>query len=148
MLIGEYEGKLTDKNRLAIPKKFREEFGEGLVLSRGYEGCLILLDKVRWELLKGVIDTRPVLALSIRDTKRFILGGAFELELDAQGRFVLPNNLKSYADINDDAIFVGIDDWVEVWSRDRWLKKLAELVTAAPDIAEHLLEETRQNGKN
>jgi MraZ protein len=142
MLIGEYEGKLTDKNRLAIPKKFRDEFSEGLVLSRGYEGCLILLDKPRWDELGRVIESRPVLSLSIRDTKRFILGSAYELDLDSQGRFVLPNNLKTHAEIGDDVVFVGISDWVEVWSRDRWEQKLKNLITTAPDIAEQLLQET------
>ena len=146
MLIGEYEGKLTDKNRLAIPKKFRDEFSEGLVLSRGYEGCLILLDKLRWADLEKMIATRPVLALSIRDTKRFILGGAFELELDNQGRFVLPTGLKTYADIDDEVLFIGISDWVEVWSRSRWEAKLNKLISAAPDIAEQLLQETTNNG--
>lgn len=145
MLIGEYEGKLTDKNRLAIPKKFRDEFNEGLVLSRGYEGCLILLDKPRWADLEKMIATKPVLSLSIRDTKRFILGGAFELELDAQGRFVLPNGLKAYADINDEVLFIGISDWVEVWSRGKWEAKLNKLISAAPDIAEQLLQGTINN---
>ncbi len=141
MLIGEYDGKLTDKNRLAIPKRFRDEFSEGLVLSRGYEGCLILLDSSRWSLLENLIALKPVLSLSVRDTKRFILGGAYELELDSQGRFVLPNNLKSFAKIEDEVIFVGIKDWVEVWARTTWEAKLASLTLAAPDIAEHLLRD-------
>jgi len=140
MLIGEYEGKLTDKNRLAIPKHFRVEFTGGLVLSRGYEGCLILLDASRWERLENLIATRPVLSLSTRDTKRFILGGAFELELDSQGRFVLPTALKTYAKIEDEVLFIGIKDWVEVWARDLWDIKLASLISTAPDIAEHLLQ--------
>lgn len=143
MLIGEYEGKLTDKNRLAIPKKFRDEFAEGLVLSRGYEGCLILLDGQRWKRLEQVIESRPVLALSIRDTKRFIFGSAFELELDSQGRFVLPNNLKDYAEIADDVLFVGIGDWIEVWSKNKWEEKLKDLIGKAPDIAEQLLKEIK-----
>jgi len=139
MLIGEYEGKLTDKNRLAIPKKFREEMSEGLILSRGYEGCLILLDQQRWADFENLINQRSVLSLSLRDTKRFIIGGAYELELDNQGRFVLPNNLKTYAEIETDVVFVGIKDWVEVWAQNRWTVKLSELEKTAPDIAEQLL---------
>jgi MraZ protein len=139
MLIGEYEGKLTDKNRLAIPKKFREEMSEGLILSRGYEGCLILLDQQRWADFENLINQRSVLSLSLRDTKRFIIGGAYELELDNQGRFVLPNNLKTYAEIENDVVFVGIKDWVEVWAQNRWTVKLSELEKTAPDIAEQLL---------
>ena len=139
MLIGEYEAKLTDKNRIAIPKKIREEFAEGLILSRGYEGCLILLDKKRWDDFENIINKGSILSLSIRDTKRFIFGGAFELELDAQGRFVLPNNLKDYAQINDDLIFVAIKDWVEVWALDTWTIKLNKLKINAGDIAEQIL---------
>lgn len=140
MLIGEYEGKLTDKNRLAIPKKFREEMLEGLILSRGYEGCLILLDKQRWANFENLINQKSVLSLSLRDTKRFIMGGAYELELDNQGRFVLPNNLKTFADIENEVVFVGIKDWVEVWAQARWNTKLNDLIKTAPDIAEQLLK--------
>ena len=143
MLIGEYDGKLTDKNRLAIPKKFRDELTGNLVLSRGYEGCLILLDASRWEQLENLIATKPVLSLSTRDTKRFILGGAFELELDSQGRFVVPNSLKSYAKILEEVEFIGIKDWIEIWSRELWEIKLASLIQTAPDIAEHLLREIK-----
>lgn len=139
MLIGEYEAKLTDKNRIAIPKKIREEFAEGLILSRGYEGCLILLDTKRWDDFEKTINKGSILSLSIRDTKRFIFGGAYELELDVQGRFVLPNNLKDYAQINNDVIFVAIRDWVEVWAQDIWTKKLNKLKTEAGDIAEQIL---------
>ena len=139
MLIGEFEAKLTDKNRIAIPKKIREELSEGLILSRGYEGCLILLDKKRWDDFENTINKGSILSLSIRDTKRFIFGGAYELELDSQGRFVLPNNLKDYAQINNDLIFVAIRDWVEVWALDSWIKKLGSLKKNAGDIAEQIL---------
>jgi MraZ protein len=140
MLIGEYEAKLTDKNRIAIPKKIREEFSEGLILSRGYEGCLILLDAKRWGDFENIINKGSILSLSIRDTKRFIFGGAYELELDSQGRFVLPVNLKEYAQINNDVIFIAIKDWVEVWALDIWDKKLNELKGSAGDIAEQILK--------
>ena len=139
MLIGEYEVKLTDKNRVAIPKKIRDEFTEGLILSRGYEGCLILLDKKRWNDFENIINKGSILSISIRDTKRFIFGGAYELDVDGQGRFVLPANLKQYAQINNEIIFIAIKDWVEVWDLEIWRKKLADLSTKAGDIAEKLL---------
>jgi MraZ protein len=140
MLIGEYEARLTDKNRVAIPKKIRDEFAEGLILSRGYEGCLILLDKKRWDDFENIINKGSILMLSIRDTKRFIFGGAYELDLDSQGRFVLPNNLKDYAQINNDLIFIAIKDWVEIWALDIWEKKLNELKSNAGDIAEQIFK--------
>lgn len=139
MLIGEFEGKLTDKNRLAIPKKIRQELEEGLIISRGYEGCLLLLDKKRWEVFENLINKSSVLSLSLRDTKRFILGGAYELELDEQGRFVVPSTLLSYAHITGEVMFIAIRDWVEVWSKIEWENKLNQIIRTAPDLAEELL---------
>jgi MraZ protein len=142
MLIGEYESRLTEKNRIAVPAKIRLELKQNLILSRGYEGCLLILDETRWKKLISLISIRPLLNLSERDTRRFLLGGAHEIDLDAQGRFVLPMGLKSYAQIEDDVVFVGIMDWAEVWAKNTWETKLTELSKSAADIAERLI-----NGK-
>lgn len=144
MLIGEFEAKLTDKNRIAVPKSFREEFEGNIVMSRGYEGCLILLDEKLWSDLLKLINVEPILNLSVRDTKRFILGGAVNLDLDAQGRFVLPSSLREYAEIDTEVSFLGLQDWVEVWSKDRWQEKLSGLKQEASDIADKL---TKLNNK-
>lgn len=140
MLIGEFDGRLTDKNRIAIPKKIRDELKDGLFLSRGYEGCLLLMDKSHWSSFENLINEKSILSLSLRDTKRFIFGGAFELELDSQGRFVLPNSLLSYAQIETDIVFIAIKDWVEIWDKKIWENKLNEIVKTAPDLAEQLLK--------
>lgn len=140
MLIGEFETRLTDKNRLAVPKKFRTEFVGNLVISRGYEGCLILLDESRWQALIERITRSSILNVSVRDTLRFLLGGAFELELDSQGRFVMPTPLREYAKVDIDVIFIGISNWVEVWDKQIWQDKLTKLQSNASDIAEELLK--------
>jgi len=140
MLIGEYEGKLTDKNRLAIPKKIRDELKGNMILSRGYEGCLILLDAKLWQALEKTINVKPILSLPVRDLKRFILGSAYEIELDDQGRFVLPANLKDYAKLEKDVYFIGLMDWVEIWSDSKWIEKIGILSKNATDIAEEFLK--------
>jgi MraZ protein len=140
MLIGEFESRVTDKNRVAVPAKIRTELKNNLILARGYEGCLILLDEKRFQDLIKLISVKPLLNTSVRDTRRFILGGAHEIELDAQGRFVLPLSLKQYAHIDTDVIFIGIMDWAEVWSREKWTKKLTDLSSSAADIAQRLME--------
>jgi MraZ protein len=140
MLIGEYEGKLTDKNRLAIPKKIREELKGNMVLSRGYEGCLILLDAKLWQVLEKTINKKPILSLSVRDMKRFIMGSAYEIEVDDQGRFVLPNNLKEFGSIDKTVYFVGLMDWVEIWAENKWKAKINDLSKNATDIAEQFLK--------
>lgn len=140
MLIGEYEGKLTDKNRLAIPKKIREELKGNMVLSRGYEGCLILLDAKLWQVLEKTINKKPILSLSVRDMKRFIMGSAYEIEVDDQGRFVLPDYLREFSGIDKSVYFIGLMDWVEVWSDTRWKAKIKDLSKNATDIAEQFLK--------
>ncbi len=141
MIIGEYEGKLTDKNRLAVPAKIRSEFKSELIVCRGYEGCLLLFDGKRWKDLIKVLSQKPLLQMNIRDTKRFLVGGAHELDLDQQGRFVVPQQLKSYASLNNEVVFVAILDWVEIWDKNNWDRKLAELTESARDIADRLVQE-------
>lgn len=138
MLIGEYIGKIADKNRIALPKKFRESFKGEIIITRGYEECLIILDEERWNKLINKIESKPFLNRSVRDTKRFIAGGASEVDLDGQGRFIIPELLKSYSQIDKDVIFVGILDWVELWNLEKWNTKIEEIKTSASEIAEKL----------
>ncbi|MBD3362591.1 division/cell wall cluster transcriptional repressor MraZ [Candidatus Dojkabacteria bacterium] len=140
MLIGEYKGKLTEKNRIAIPKKFRVKLEDKIYITRGYERCLIVLDENRWNNLIKNIEIKPFLNRSVRDTKRFILGGAEEINWDSQGRFVIPESLTTYAEIEKEVIFVGISDWLEVWDNQKWETKLADLTESAGEIAERLAD--------
>lgn len=140
MLIGEYESRMTQKNRIAVPKRIRSALTGDLVVSRGYEGCLILLDKERWMNLVGLIGKEPILNLSVRDTRRFILGGAQFVDLDSQGRFVVSASLISFAELQEEVMFIGLEDWVEIWSRSKWEEKLRILTNTASDIAEELLK--------
>jgi MraZ protein len=138
MFIGEYATQLGEKNRLAIPKKLRDEINGGVILTRGYENCLIMVDTSRWETLIKEINTRPLLSMNVRDTKRYIIGGAVEIEHDTQGRFVLPESLKEFGNINEKIIFLGVGEWIEIWDEDRWKNKLNELSKNVSDIAERL----------
>lgn len=138
MTIGEFISPLGDKNRIALPKKLRSALGESLVLTRGYERSLILVDQTRWQNLLSVINQQPLLALDVRDTKRFLLGGAFELDLDNQSRFVIPEALIQYAGIGDQVVFLGLGEWVEIWDQQRWQEHLHKLSSNAGEIADRL----------
>ncbi|MEP7103554.1 MAG: division/cell wall cluster transcriptional repressor MraZ [Candidatus Dojkabacteria bacterium] len=138
MLIGEYSVQIGEKNRIAIPKKLREKLDGRLFLTRGYENCLILVDETRWTKLIEEINKKPLLSLSVRDTKRFILGGSIELEPDSQGRIVLPDSLKEFSAIDQKIIFLGVGEWAEVWAEERWKEKLNILKDNVSDLAETL----------
>ncbi|MBP9759646.1 division/cell wall cluster transcriptional repressor MraZ [Candidatus Dojkabacteria bacterium] len=139
MLIGEYYSKIAEKNRTALPKGLRENLKGTIYLTRGYEKSLIILDQKRWNDLLKVIEVKPFLNKTVRDTKRFIAGGARMLELDLQGRFVLPENLIEFAELDKDIVFVGIIDWIEVWSIENWKAKLDDLSENSAEIAEKLI---------
>lgn len=138
MFIGEYNTQLGDKNRLAIPKKLREQLNGNVIITRGYERCLIMVDTSRWDTLLNQINAKPLLSLNVRDTKRFLIGGAVEVEHDSQGRFVLPESLKEFGNISDKVTFLGVGEWIEIWDEDRWKNKLNDLSQNVSDIAERL----------
>lgn len=140
MLLGSFETRLTEKNRIAIPRKLRNELEENIILARGYEGCVLLLDSKRWDGLLGLIAKEPILNLSVRDTFRFIIAGAFEVEIDKQGRIVVPQALKEFGDLSEDIAILGMKDWIEIWNKDRWVKRLDEITKSADDIAERLMK--------
>lgn len=138
MFIGEYGVLLGEKNRLAIPKKLRDILTGKIYLTRGYERCLIIVDSKRWEELVSEINKSPLLSLNVRDTKRYLIGGAMELETDSQGRFILPEPLKAFAGINSKVTFLGVGEWCEIWSEEKWNEKLDDLSKNVSDLAERL----------
>lgn len=138
MFIGEYSTQIGEKNRIAIPKKLRDQISGKAYITRGYENCLILVDQKRWENLIDEINKKPLLSLNVRDTKRFIIGGASEIEYDTQGRFVLPESLKLFAKIEERLIFLGVGEWIEIWNEEIWKEKLQGLAGNVSDIAERL----------
>lgn len=138
MYIGEYKTQLGDKNRVAIPKRLRLDTSSKFVITRGYEKCLIVVDEHHWQNLISTINTSALLNMDVRDTKRYLLGGAFEFEVDSQGRFVLPDSLKSFADIQKEVTFIGVGEWFELWSLSNWEQRLSNLQTNASEIANRL----------
>lgn len=141
MLIGSYSGILSPKRRTAVPKKFLEELGNTFIIAKWYEGCLVVVGKSVWEALlervspKGTVVTGPV-----RDTDRFILGSAFEVSPDAQGRIVIPGTLASYANLSEKIVFLGLRDRIEIWNHKAWERRETEIASRAAELIEKLAE--------
>src|SRR3990167_10447743 len=108
MLIGQYEGKIGAKGRIAFPKKFRTILGDKLIVTLGYENSLIIVSEENWKALLEGTEGRPFIHSETRETQRFLLGGATNVELDSKGRFILPGYLREFAQIKDEAIFLGL----------------------------------------
>jgi MraZ protein len=123
MLLGRYYSQVSEKGRLALPAKFRQEVGEKVFIARWYEGCLVIVGASGWNIFMSRLAKKTdVLTKPIRSTERFIFSTASEVELDDQGRFVLPLFLRDIAGINpgDEVVFIGVGDRIELWNKSIW----------------------------
>src|SRR5215470_17260882 len=107
MLLGEYEHTLDAKGRLAIPARFRSQMGRGAVLSKGMGSCLSLYTLEDWE-SKSSDLVASMAGDELRDFERRIYPSACEVELDAQGRVVIPAKLRTYAKLETNVTIAGV----------------------------------------
>jgi MraZ protein len=140
MLIGQYEAKVGAKSRIALPKKFREVLGDKLIITLGYENSLIIVSEENWKALLEGTEGRPFIESETRETQRFLLGGATSIELDAKGRFVLPSYLREFSEIKDEAIFLGLSRYVEIWDKKRWTEYRQNLEKNIDSISKRLVD--------
>lgn len=139
MLIGQYQGKLNEKGRCALPAKFKTELGTRLIIAKWYEGCLVCVSEEAWkELLQKLTAKSETLSFSVRETDRFILGSAYDVELDSQGRFVVPKTLREYAGFSEEVTFLGLGDRVEIWESKVWVKREKEVSEKAAERLEEI----------
>jgi MraZ protein len=139
MLLGEYEHTLDDKNRLTLPARVRQAFVEGIVVTRGMDGCLFAYTREAWESMVGSrLATLNTLSKEGRRMQRFFFSGATETELDKQGRVGLPAALLEHAKLGRDVIVAGVHDHLEIWDRAAWRLELAEVEGSAEHVAERL----------
>ncbi|PIH03584.1 division/cell wall cluster transcriptional repressor MraZ [Clostridium combesii] len=120
MFIGEYNHGLDTKNRIIIPAKFREELGKNFVLTKGLDGCLYVYPKSQWEVLQKKLETLPLTNKNARAFVRFFFSGAHELELDKQGRTLIPQNLLEYGQMQKEIVSIGVSNRIEIWSKEKW----------------------------
>jgi MraZ protein len=120
MLIGQFESVLDEKKRSALPKRFRDELGATVIITKGLDTQLIVVAERDWEtLLEGTLD-KPFIQKSVRELQRYLLGNAHYSETDTKGRIILPEYLKKYAQIDKEIVYVGIGRFVEIWDKKMW----------------------------
>ena len=119
MFLGEYEHTIDSKGRLAVPAKFRTQMDQGAVISKGMGSCLSVYTMARWdeksaELVAGKSNDE------LRDFERRVYPSASEVELDGQGRMVIPAKLRTYAHLGTEVTVAGVRDHIEIWDRTAW----------------------------
>ena len=120
MFIGEYQHALDSKNRIIVPSKLREELGTKFVITKGLDGCLYAYPVTEWKILEEKLKTLPLTNKDARAFVRFFFAGACEVEVDKQGRVLIPQNLKEYAGIEKEIVSIGVLTRVEIWGKEKW----------------------------
>ena len=120
MFTGEYRHTVDDKGRLAVPVKFRSRLDPGSMVSGWLDDCLAIHTKATWDELAAKIAALPFTDPTARLFSRFVFSHAVELEMDRQGRILLPAYLRESIGLGGDAVIVGSRDHAEIWAPDRW----------------------------
>ena len=138
MFMGEYHHTIDDKGRLIIPSKFRTELGESFVITRGLENCLFVYSLVEWNKIVDKLKKLPFTKKDARNFTRFFLSGATITELDKQGRANIQTSLIDYASLEKDCVVIGVNDRLEIWSKQNWEDFFNANSDKLSDIAENL----------
>ena len=137
---GNFEYQLDDRNRVALPPKFREAFANGAVLVPGLDGCIEVYTPEGFEAESNVVDRVPAYSAEGRQLRRAFYASSFDAQRDAQGRLLVPAKLLAYAGIERDVVVLGNDQRLEIWDRMRWDQQEAELPAARADALQRLAD--------
>lgn len=132
---GTYDHTLDSKNRLTVPVKFRGPLGDGVVVARGIEACITVWTPDAFDDWSGrIVDALGPLSQKARDFRRVVSASAFETELDAAGRVMLPGKLIEYACIDRECAVIGNDEHFEIWDRNKWDDYDAAISPTIPEL--------------
>ena len=136
MLIGEYEHTIDAKGRLSMPSKLRRDMGEAFIVTKGLDGCLFAFSQDEWKNFETKLKALPLSDKNARNFVRFFLAGATECEIDKQGRFLIPSNLREAGKLEKEAVIIGVGTRLEIWNKEVWASKDEEI--SADEIAENM----------
>ncbi|MDD5060368.1 MAG: division/cell wall cluster transcriptional repressor MraZ [Candidatus Omnitrophica bacterium] len=144
MFYGEFEHSIDRKGRLILPAKFREvaknQFVEKFFVTRGLDKCLFMFSEEEWRSQENKFKSMPFTKQQSRTFNRLLFSGAVEVSFDKQGRILLPQYLKDFADIKKDVMIVGVSNRIEIWAKDKWQEFFANTRQSFEEIAEKLMD--------
>jgi len=140
LFMGEYQHSLDEKGRLIVPSKFREPLGGRCVVTRGLDKCLFLYPEPEWRAMEEKLRQLPLTQRDARAFVRFFFSGATDLELDKQGRIMIPASLREYAALEKDVVVIGVSTRVEIWAKSVWEAYVDEAESSFEAIAEKIVD--------
>ncbi len=120
MFFGEFEYKVDEKGRVPVPPGFRKELSAGVVLTPGVERCMTAYPAHAWKKMADSFASDALSRSKQRTLNRAIFGAAFRLTVDGQGRIALPAPLREHADLQDEVVIVGVNNYLELWNKTGW----------------------------
>jgi MraZ protein len=127
VFVGSYTHAIDSKGRLSVPRKFLDSFAPDsssatrmFFATQGLDGCVFLFPKEEWETVVAQVRENSLGSEEARAFSRRFFASTRELEVDASGRILLPRELRDFAAIGSEALFVGVDTRIELWSPQRW----------------------------
>ena len=140
-LTGEFRHTLDDRSRVAVPVRFRTRLAQGATLARWLDKCLGLFPHDEWEELAAKLRGLPLTNPNAREFARFMSSGAVDVELDKQGRILVPGYLRKYAGLSEgEVIVVGALNRLEIWAPAAWLPYRSRIEDEPEALAEHLAD--------
>jgi MraZ protein len=138
MLIGKYTHDLDPKKRLTLPSKWRNDLGKKVVVTNGLDNSLFVFPIKEWEQVAEKLSQSGFGNQDSRSFNRFILGNAFETDVDAAGRIVIPETLKSFAHLSEKVVLAGMYSRIELWDEKAWESNIAKVNGEADVLATKL----------
>ncbi len=120
MLMGEYVHIMDEKGRINVPSRLRDSLGERFVVTRGLDNCLFIYPLNEWTALEKKLRTMSSTRAEARAFLRLFFSGAAEVDLDRQGRALIPPTLREHASLQKEVIFIGVSNRAELWSKEKW----------------------------
>lgn len=120
MFLGQYDHTIDEKGRMTIPSGYRDLLDGSAFVTRGFEQNLMVLPPEKFAKLAESISEASMTAADGRDFRRWIFSSAFRAEVDKAGRILIPQILRTFAGLEDEAVVVGNGTYFEIWSADLW----------------------------
>ena len=140
MLMGEFHHNIDEKSRLIVPSKFRMELGERVVITKGLDKCLFVYSENEWNKIMQKVSNLQFTKKNVRAFERSFIGGASLIEFDKQGRINITSPLVHYADITKECVIIGVNERLEIWSKEAFDKFMDENEDTLEEITENLFD--------
>lgn len=138
MLIGKYTHDLDPKKRLTLPSKWRTALGKKVVVTSGLDSSLFVFSITEWEKVAEKLASTSFGNQDSRHFNRFILANAFETDVDAAGRIVIPDTLKDFAKLSSKVVLAGMYSRIELWDETLWNTSMSKVEGEADVLASKL----------